>query len=180
MTAPWHCFLYLVHSSQQLIIYTHYPFNNELSPSRGGACSFLRTHTHIDIKCSVNIEVLTTLCQSQHTLIHTEGVAVMKYPFLLVFAPVRLIQSNRIVCVCVCVHMTFVSFRILSLKLFFFSFLLNPYSSIYLEDSGTVILKAHTSLLLTNWASLAVVSLLTAGQNTHTYTQMHTHTYTRC
>lgn len=41
-----------------------------------------------------------------------------------------------------------------------------------------MVLKAHTSLLLTNWASLAVVSLLTAGQNTHTHTHKYVHTYT--
>lgn len=118
--------------------------------------------------------VLTALHQR-----HTDGVTLMEYNFLLLFAPVGLIQRSRTLKSIECFP-PFVS-------VYFFSFK-NPYSSVYLQECIAAVLKAHTSLLLTNWACLAVVSLLTAGQITHMHTPSlslapslfltHTHTLT--
>lgn len=45
--------------------------------------------------------------------------------------------------------------------------------SLYLENSGEVVLEAHTFLHLTNGASLAVVPLPATGQQTCTHTHAH-------
>lgn len=92
---------------------------------------------------------------------HTDGVTMMEYKFLLLFAPVGFIQKSR--------TLKSIEFSPPFETVYFFSFK-NPYSSVYLQECIAAVLKAHTSLLLTNWACLAVVSLLTAGQITHMHT----------
>lgn len=89
---------------------------------------------------------------------HRDAVTLMEYNFLLLFAPVGLIQKGKNIKI----------YWIPPLKLFI-SFLLKIHTP--LLTSIAAVLKAHTSLLLTNWACLAVVSLLTAGQIMHTHTQ---------
>lgn len=82
---------------------------------------FTHTRTPMHIKHTVNSEVLTALCQSQHMHTHTEGMAVMKCPILLVFAPVSLIQRKpKCVFVYVKKSLHVVSVGVFSLKILFF------------------------------------------------------------
>lgn len=74
-------------------------FNNE-SSSQGGAggCLWAHTHTNASSQCTAQ---RWSLDRSLSKWTHTHAaMAVMKYPFCLVFVPVRLIQTHRSVCVC--------------------------------------------------------------------------------
>lgn len=79
-------------------------------------------------------QILTALHQR-----HIDAVTLMEYNFLLLFALVGLIQRSR----------TLKSVETPLENVYFFSFK-NPYSSVYLQECIAAVLKAHTSLLLTN------------------------------
>lgn len=62
--------------------------------------------------------------------------------------------------------------------IYFFLFFLNQYSLSTLKTEVQWYSRPDISLLLTNWASLAVVSLVTAGQITHRHKHRRKHTLT--